>query len=81
MATFPLFEVESLFEFTGDLSTRGEFNMITRIWHGAIPAANGDEYLNQSEADANGCDPGSRLSATTALTHCAVSRAIPHISS
>jgi hypothetical protein len=46
VATFPLFEVESLFEFTGDLSTRGEFNMIMRIWHGAIPAAKGDEYLN-----------------------------------
>jgi len=47
VAAFSLFEVESLFEFTGDLSTRGEFNMITRIWHGANPAAKGDEDLNR----------------------------------
>ena len=27
-------------------TTRKEFHMITRIWHGATPAAKSDEYLN-----------------------------------
>jgi hypothetical protein len=29
-----------------DPTTRKEFNMITRIWHGATLAAKSDEYLN-----------------------------------
>jgi hypothetical protein len=39
--------------------------MITRIWHGATPAAKSDEYLN--------------LMRTRALTRCVVWRAVPHI--
>jgi hypothetical protein len=54
-----------------------EFCVITRIWHGATPAAKSDEYRNLMRTSPYRTT--ARLLATRALMRYGVSRAIPHI--